>query len=182
MPQALPLRDGAPAAWAFSTSLAVRDACISAGIEPATLTLKWPNDVLLRGAKVAGILVELLTAQPRAASAFGIGINLASAPSVAAYRTAALAVGADAGQVLTDLDGSLHGWLARWNEEGLVPLREAWLDAAHGLGERLTARLPGAEISGIFEGIDADGTLLLRTGAGLHRVTAGDVFFSGRPA
>ncbi len=178
--------DVAPAEAAqlgFVAALAVTDT-VSGLLPNAAVALKWPNDVLLDGEKVAGILLESV-AGPRGgvrAIVVGIGINVVAAPSQARYPTTSLhAAGAattlDAAGVLEVLAAAFAEWVARWEAAGFQPLREAWLARAKGLGQMIEARLPEATLRGRFEDLDRDGTLLLRQAdGGLRRVTAGDVY------
>ncbi|MGJ3648833.1 biotin--[acetyl-CoA-carboxylase] ligase [Sphingomonas sp. GlSt437] len=149
----------------------------SDGKGEGVLQIKWPNDVLLGGAKLSGILLE----HAGDAVVIGIGINLAHHPdgldravtSLAAYGAAP-----DPATFLETLAEVFARWLARWRGEGLAPVRERWLGRAHPPGTALTARLPDGEaIEGLFEGLDADGALILRLADGTRRVIhAGDVF------
>lgn len=152
------------------------------------LALKWPNDMLLGGRKMGGMLLEGVFppgARPgEGAVIIGTGVNLAEAPDTGAlYPVAALAQ--DGGPVVTPAAlltvymEALAAGLARWRSEGFGPIRAAWLAAAHGLGGPVTARLAdGRELSGVFEALDGDGGMILRTASGdRERVVAGDVFF-----
>ena len=141
------------------------------------LRLKWPNDLLLDRAKLAGILME------RAGDAVvvGIGVNLAYRPDLPDRPTTSLA--AHGAQVAAEpfaeaLAESFERWLARWRGEGLPPVRTRWLACAHPTGTALTARLPdGGSVDGLFDGLDRDGALILRLASGERRVIhAGDVF------
>jgi len=141
------------------------------------LRLKWPNDLLLDGAKVAGILLERVDD----AVVVGIGVNLAhhaDLPDRATTSLAAHGVEVDPAAFAETLAESFARWVGRWRGEGLAPVRAAWIAAAHPIGTALTARLPdGSAIDGMFAGLDADGALLLRLAAGETRVIhAGDVF------
>jgi len=141
------------------------------------LRLKWPNDLLLGPAKLAGILLERVDD----AVVIGVGVNLAHHPDLAERPTTNLgAHGADVGPAIfaETLADTFDRWLARWRGEGLAPVRAAWLAAAHPVGTALTARLPdGAALDGLFAGLDGDGALLLRLAGGETRVIhAGDVF------
>ena len=175
-----PLPEDGPAAYGFAAALAVRDAAAASGAGP--LSLKWPNDVLLSGRKLSGLLIELFADGERRALALGIGVNLAAAPQVDAYKTAALAEAGPApapAAFLSRLDAALTGWLSQWRAEGFAPLRTAWLAAAAGLGERAVARLPTETVEGVFEDLGPLGEMILRTPKGRRSVTAGDVFFPG---
>lgn len=141
------------------------------------LALKWPNDLLLGGAKLAGILLE----RADDAVVIGFGVNLAHHPQDVDRPATSLAAHGAAPEpalFLETLAEIFARWLARWRGEGLAPVRERWAARAHPRGTALTARLPdGSEIDGLFERLDADGALVLRLAAGTMRVIhAGDVF------
>lgn len=140
-------------------------------------TIKWPNDLLIGGGKVAGILLE----RAGEAVVIGIGVNLAYHPDLADRPTTSLAAHGVVvtAEVFADvLAEAVARWLARWRGEGLGPVRRRWLDRAHPLGTALTVRLPdGAALEGLFDGLDTEGALTLRLAGGERRVIhAGDVF------
>lgn len=144
---------------------------------PTGATLKWPNDLLIEGAKLSGILLE------RAGDAvvIGIGVNLAHHPDLPERSTTSLAAygaAVDPAIFLEVLAEAFARWLARWRQEGLDPVRQRWLDRAHAPGTALTASLPDGEaIEGLFDGLTGDGALILRLAGGARRVIhAGDVF------
>jgi BirA family biotin operon repressor/biotin-[acetyl-CoA-carboxylase] ligase len=171
----------------FVAALGVGEAIGEFAPSGAALRYKWPNDVLLNGRKVAGILLE---SEMNAAGALdwlvaGIGINVAGHPPDMAYPTTSLddegAAGVGAAEMLEAFIPRFFAWVGRWRAEGFAPVRSAWLLAAGGLGDSITARLERDELTGRFAGIDGDGALLLETPAGQRRVTAGDIFpISGR--
>ena len=179
------LRPGvAPAAAAqlgFAAALAVAD--LAAHCAPkATVTVKWPNDVLADGRKLSGILLEAGPGTSENAwLAIGIGVNLAEHPAdteFPATSLAALGVTPPAPDAaLSLLAGRFAHWQALWQAQGFEPLRAAWLARAGGLGTPIRARLPHEERRGAFEGIDATGALLLREASGVRAITAGEVFF-----
>ena len=141
------------------------------------LALKWPNDLLLDGAKLSGILLE----RTDDAVVIGMGVNLAHHPDLPDRPTTSLAANAtpvDPAQFAETLAESFARWLARWRGEGLAPVRTRWLERAHPIGTALTARLPdGSAIDGLFHGLDGDGALILRLADGTARVIhAADVF------
>ena len=182
----LVLRPQVPVAIAaqlsFVAALAVGEAC--AELAPAAIGFKWPNDVLLAGRKLAGILLES-EAKPDGRLAWlvlGIGINLATYPVDAAYPATALsATGADVAPetMLTALAHHLLLWHERWQQgRGFAAVRDAWLVRAQRLGQEIRVRLPRAELAGVFAGLDQDGALLLKTRAGPRRIEAGEVFFA----
>ena len=139
--------------------------------------LKWPNDVLVRGRKIAGILLEAHAD----ALAIGIGVNLKSAPDGTEFPAISLerATGnaPDPQSALGLLATGMHACYEVWREQGFQPLKRAWLARAYGLGRPMTARLASGELNGVFEDLDDEGALLLRMAGGRKRVTAADVFF-----
>jgi BirA family transcriptional regulator, biotin operon repressor / biotin---[acetyl-CoA-carboxylase] ligase len=166
----------------FAAALAVSDAL--ARFTTAEVKLKWPNDVLANGAKIAGILLESAshgTAHP-AWLAIGIGVNLKRYPTDTEYPATSLAaLGAevpDASGALLELAATLAKWYEVWRADGFAPIRDAWLARARGLGQRIRARLQNEETTGVFEGIDANGALILREAKDRVRtIAAGEVFF-----
>jgi BirA family biotin operon repressor/biotin-[acetyl-CoA-carboxylase] ligase len=148
------------------------------------LLLKWPNDVLLAGGKVAGMLLENTgdSAGNRSTLVIGTGINLASHPQNLPQPATSLAVhGATVTpqEALEVLAATTNDWLKRWGEGASFPtVRRAWLDRAGPTGRPLRVRLNDEEAEGIFAGLDSAGALRLLTTNGERRVTAGDVFFS----
>ena len=141
------------------------------------LWLKWPNDLMLQGAKLSGILLE----RAEDAVVIGFGVNLARHPagleravtSIAAHRDAP-----DAAEFLETLVEAFGRWLGRWRGEGLAPIRARWLERAYPIGTPIRAHLPeGDSVDGLFEGLDMSGALILRLASGARRVIhAGDVF------
>jgi BirA family biotin operon repressor/biotin-[acetyl-CoA-carboxylase] ligase len=181
--------DAAPdriALRSFAAALALREA-LAAAAPGADLALKWPNDVLLSGGKVAGILLES-TAPARGPGhlCIGIGVNLAAAPDPGALEPGALApvsLRAATGVTIAPeafldlLAPALARWEARLVAEGFVPLRDAWLAAAARLGQTITARTGSRSRTGRFRTIDDDGNLILDTAAGPERIAAAEIFF-----
>jgi BirA family transcriptional regulator, biotin operon repressor / biotin---[acetyl-CoA-carboxylase] ligase len=167
----------------FIAALAASD-LLRAYVPADRVRVKWPNDVLIDGLKVTGILVE--SGQRREGGlwlAVGIGINLAKAPRAAerpatSLAAATLAPPIDPEMALEGLAAAVADWLAVWNERGFSAIAEAWTARAYGLGQKCTARLAAETIEGVAEGLDADGALRLRLAdRSLRRITAGDVFF-----
>lgn len=174
----------------FVAAVAVHDAVAS--ILPPHLRdglrLKWPNDVLHDGAKLAGILLESSGTAGAEVSwvAIGMGLNLAHHPEGLEYPATSLAaMGAGTvtpDEVLDALARSFDSWLTKWRGvQGFATIREAWLKRAQGLGEAITVRLAQESFEGTFEGLAPDGTLQVRLADGsLRLVAAGDVFFRGQ--
>ncbi len=138
--------------------------------------LKWPNDVMIDGAKLSGILLE----RSDDVVVIGFGLNVAVAPVVAGRATTCLAdhgVQMTAEAVFDDLRASVAIGLAEWRGRGLVAVRDAWSQAAHPPGTPLRVSLPdGRHVEGAFAGLDPAGALLLSQGDGtLLTIHAGDV-------
>lgn len=149
----------------------------------ADVKVKWPNDVLANGRKVSGILLESASAggEPYFL-AIGIGVNLAYFPPDTEFPATCLAwLGVPVPptrDALTQLAGSFAKWYDIWRGHGFSPIRDAWLARAANLGSRIRARLTNEETSGVFEGIDETGALLLREAPDrLRTIAAGEVFF-----
>jgi len=185
------LSDPSPAEhWpqlSFVAALAVHDAVVGVAPEVRPLMqLKWPNDLLLSGAKFAGILIEGEGAEEAGAVAIGIGVNCMAHPADAAYPATDLA--ASGAQVTaTALFGALAlkmaGRLAQWNRgHGFATIRADWLARAAGLGDTIRIALADRELVGRFESLDDAGCLVLIAPDGAETVvTAGDVMSFGGP-
>lgn len=134
--------------------------------------LKWPNDVLMDGAKFCGILAEVVGTGPTRV-ALGCGINLAHAPKGMPYPVAALGAERAPGLILPKLALSFWNWLEIWDEgRGFPAIRNAWLERAASVGKEVTVD----GMAGRFEGLDADGALLLTLGDGTQKhIHAGEV-------
>ena len=176
--------DAPPAAMAlrsFAAALALDDALTSLGV--TDLSLKWPNDVLLRDAKLAGILLEC---PAPGLLVLGIGVNLAIAPDAAALEPAAVAPTsllaatgiAVAPEALLDrLAPAFAAREAQLVARGFAPVRADWLARAARLGQRITARTMTETTTGTFDDVDGAGHLILGTAQGPRRIAAADVFF-----
>ena len=164
----------------FVAALALHDAVSEAAPQLAqTLCLKWPNDLLLGGKKLAGILIEG-DSDKTFAVAIGIGVNSASHPAETQHPATDLAV---AGvriapeRLFEPLVPAMERRLGQWCAgQGFASIRADWLKRAGGLGEQIRVRLRERELSGVFEGLDDSGRLLLKTESGVTTVTAGEVF------
>jgi BirA family biotin operon repressor/biotin-[acetyl-CoA-carboxylase] ligase len=147
------------------------------------LRLKWPNDVLLDGRKLAGILLEASSlANGRIAIATGIGVNVAAAPSDLPYPAVAIAeLGGtvSAEDLFAALSDAWTGYARVWdNGRGFSAIRREWLARAAGLGADVAVSVGGEVFTGIFETIDADGRLVIRAPDGHRReIAAGEVHF-----
>ncbi len=144
--------------------------------------LKWPNDVLAGGAKLAGILLESTMLQDgRIGLAVGIGVNVVAHPEGLPYPAtslAALGAEADAATLFVELSEAWSENFRRWDGgRGLGEVRRRWLSRAAGLGTSVSVRIDGNVVRGAFETIDEDCRFVIRTGGGLVRIAAGDVHF-----
>ncbi|HEV2747043.1 MAG TPA: biotin--[acetyl-CoA-carboxylase] ligase [Allosphingosinicella sp.] len=172
------LRAGDPPAPSLAMVAAVALHEVAAAFAPDSRPLiKWPNDLLAAGAKLGGILLE----RTDEAVVIGIGVNLARHPDGLdrpATSLAALTGSApDPALFLDALAAAFARWLGRWRSEGLAPVRDRWLLAAHPVGTALAAEAAGERLDGLFDGLDRAGSLRLRLADGtVHVIHAGDVF------
>jgi BirA family biotin operon repressor/biotin-[acetyl-CoA-carboxylase] ligase len=143
------------------------------------LAFKWPNDVLIEGSKLAGILVETaaLAGADGMTIAVGCGVNLAHAPAQALYPVTSLArYGSTASRddVFARLAEAMTGQLSAWSEgQGFSVIRQCWLAYAAGLGGRASVDTGQERIEGSFVNIAADGALILRLDNGEQRIVYG---------
>ena len=171
--------DPPPASLALVAGLAVYETVVAMVSEPGALALKWPNDLLLRGAKLAGILLE----REGDAIVVGIGVNLGKAPDLPDRETIALSAlgpAPDRNQFANSLARQLDTELERWRTFGLPPMIRRWELAAHALGTELRVQPPGEDVLlGAFAGLDDSGALQLRLPDGEVKVIhAGDVMLA----
>ncbi|BDG01621.1 biotin--[acetyl-CoA-carboxylase] ligase [Anaeromyxobacter oryzae] len=162
-------------------SLAICDALRQAGVDAG---IKWPNDVLVGGKKIAGILTELAAEPDRVHwVVVGVGVNVNArvedfpaelreeATSVAIERHEPAPRALFAAACLT----ALEGWIDVHAEQGFAPIRNAWRERSVTLGRQVLVRSDGREIAGVAEDIDEQGALLVRTPERVERILAGDV-------
>lgn len=184
-----PKGSAAEAAYrSFVAALALREAFLAVGAATADIALKWPNDVLFRGRKIAGILLESQGDGRGGVDhlAVGIGVNLAALPPPGMLEPEA--VPPIALREATGIDVTPENFLVplaiafdrldlQFATYGFQPIRSAWLSAAARLGETITARTGNRAVTGVFRDVDVEGNLVLDTSLGLERVPAGEVFF-----
>ena len=171
----------------FAAALALREACVQLTGLPQAFQLKWPNDVLLNGGKLAGILLESMAEGPSVAHlAVGFGVNLIAAPDPVLLDPNALApvtllqetgLRVTPERFLDSLAPAYAHWEQRFTSEGFAPLRAAWLKHAARLGETITARTGTLTRVGRFTTIDPNGALVLDTARGPIAIPAAEVFF-----
>lgn len=171
----------------FAAALALRDAFVALTGLPQAFSLKWPNDVLLNGAKVAGILLEATSAGAGVqALAIGIGVNLIAHPDQSVMEDGALpavsllsetGIRVTPEAFLDALAPAYAKWEAVFTAQGFAPLREAWLSQAAKIGDHIRARTGKDTFYGVFETIDSQGNLILATATGQMAIPAAEVFF-----
>lgn len=171
----------------FVTSLALFETLRLITGSSIFFSLKWPNDVLMNGRKLAGILLETLSQGfGKNALAIGVGVNLTADPDISKMEVNAIppislfsttGIKISPEQFLDYLAEHYAIWEAEFLKNGFQPIREAWLHHAERLGESVTAKLPNCQISGRFDTIDEKGHLVLTTAQGKEVIAAADVFF-----
>tara|TARA_R110002110_G_scaffold49669_22_gene147505 strand:- start:2707 stop:3474 length:768 start_codon:yes stop_codon:yes gene_type:complete len=171
----------------FLAALALRDACVSLTGNRLGFALKWPNDVLLNGGKLAGILLESSGSAGRVSHlAIGVGVNLIAAPPPGDVEPGAMTPVSLLGETgvrvtpeafLTALAIACDQWETVFTTRGFAPLRDAWLADAARLGEVITARTGRDTLTGRFETIDDHGALVLDTARGRLAIPAAEIFF-----
>jgi BirA family biotin operon repressor/biotin-[acetyl-CoA-carboxylase] ligase len=169
----------------FAAALAVAD--VIDATAPSLAAFKWPNDVLIHGRKIAGILLESAGGGSDGAVqwlAIGIGINLAHHPDGVEFAATSLAAEGltppPLAEAMTHLADALDRWMEIHAREGFEPLRRAWLARGPRPGAKLTVRLGNQSRVGVFADLSGEGALILRSDdSTFETVTAGEVFFDG---
>jgi len=171
----------------FVAALALYDALVALTAQPDVFSLKWPNDVLARGQKLAGILLETSGNGARVEHLIiGFGVNLAHAPTADDVEPGAVlpislrqATGVDVAPVdfLNQLAASYQNREQQLVQNGFASIRADWLAQAANLGASITARMGDRDVKGVFETLDSDGSLLLRNAAGTQTIAAADIYF-----
>lgn len=171
------LRPSCPAAQAaelgFVAALAVAD-MVHDGRE---VRVKWPNDVLVGGGKVAGILPESSIGQDGRVEyvVLGIGVNVTFAPQLPEMRYPGAILGGTVESALGRLAVGLARRMSEWRRDGFAHIRAAWLEKAGPIGMQVDVKLGEELVRGQFRGIDIDGGLLLETDAGPRKIVAGEL-------
>jgi len=142
--------------------------------------LKWPNDILVDGLKISGILIEADSNDQGDLNALviGMGVNIFMAPdlavSISKISEKPIYINVFRDEVLA----SIARWYKRWQEKGFAPIREAWLKQAYGVGDEITARLPNETFQGTFKTINEQGAIVLELSDGTEKtINAADVHF-----
>jgi BirA family biotin operon repressor/biotin-[acetyl-CoA-carboxylase] ligase len=168
--------DPAPHTLALVAGIAARDAVVDATRGSIRPVIKWPNDLLIDGAKLAGILLE----RQGDTVVVGIGVNLGWAPELADRPTVSLAdlgMTSDVEGFAAVLDAAFAAELHRWRSTPLSATVLRWIERAHPAGTRLTiSEGSDAGLTGAFQSLDDDGNLLLKLDDNsVHTVRAGEV-------
>lgn len=170
----------------FVAALAVFDAIDQKIIKKHELVIKWPNDLLLNGKKICGILLETRNFGTVSALVIGIGVNLLSSPNLDKNQNIIVKPGSILGETGVKLDPIYFSELIadqyalrenQFRTMGFSKIRETWMDRATKLGKRITARTPNSEYHGIFDSIDEKGQLILITDGEKKKIAAAEIFF-----
>jgi BirA family transcriptional regulator, biotin operon repressor / biotin---[acetyl-CoA-carboxylase] ligase len=176
---AVPLRE-APQ-WSFVAAVALAQTLSALLPAAAELSLKWPNDLLLKGAKAAGILVETGVAPSHALDwiCIGMGVNIATKPSLPDRPTACLAEFLPEPPAPDSLAAALLQNLVHWHDtrlsQGFDPIRDAWLRHAPAMGAPVSVKRDGALLEGSFAGLSPEGGLKLAKGSEVQLILAGEI-------
>ena len=172
----------------FVAALAVQD--LVDGLLPGRARCKWPNDILVDGGKVAGVLLESVLGPGGRVDwvVLGIGVNLSSHPGIEGPVPSTSV--ADAGASALAPEDALPSLLAalaqrrrEWETQGFAAVRSSWIARAHGRGGPVTVTNGERRLTGIFEGLDEEGALVLAQPSGARlSIAAGDVFFGDAEA
>ncbi|MDF2368689.1 biotin--[acetyl-CoA-carboxylase] ligase [Sneathiella sp.] len=173
----------AAARLSFLVALAFHKALAPFLGKDASIKLKWPNDVLINGRKLVGILLESKMKQNGMMDYViaGTGVNIATFPThtdgLPAISLNEVGVSLTVADVLSAYACALLDLYTTWRQEGFVPIREEWLAHATGLGGRITVRLSNETLEGVFSDLDKNGALVLTMDNGERKlITAGEVF------
>lgn len=166
--------------FSFLTAVALADAL--SGLSPQIKAeCKWPNDILVKGRKISGILLETDGNKGIEFLVIGLGVNLVPLSQekllypITSLQEEGLSISKE--RMLSAFLERFEGWMKRRKDEGFSAVVSAWCKRAYGIGRHITVNLPDRQLHGIFSGIDKEGTLLLNMGGKEYRITAGDVFF-----
>jgi len=168
----------------FVAALAIQEMLADVLQSKERVKCKWPNDILVDGKKISGILLES-AALGGGAPGFviiGIGINIEYHPDETLYSATNIREALHGGlcsreYIFANLASSMAHWIDKWHTQGFEHIINVWKERAMGLGEEIIVRLPNEEISGKFIDLDATGALILDADGERRHISAGDVFF-----
>ncbi len=166
------------AQWSLLAAVALSEALAPI----AELHVKWPNDLLLDGRKVAGILLDSADDGQGGVAwlVIGMGVNLSQTPDPHDPGVASLGTTEPPEKVAARVLERLDVWSRVRTLEGFAPVRAAWLSRAQEIGAFVSLRVGQDRLGGQFAGLGEDGSLLLRTGGRVHAFTTGEVMLGGR--
>lgn len=160
--------------WALLAAVALADA-----LDAAPVQVKWPNDIMLDGRKLGGVLVDTAWA-PAGGLAWlviGFGANLCAAPDL--RNVAVMPCAWDARVVAHRVLARLDHWTVALARDGFGPVRQAWLDRGPALGDLLRLTLGRDQVAGTFAGLADNGALLLQSGGKVRAFATGQVLQAG---
>jgi BirA family biotin operon repressor/biotin-[acetyl-CoA-carboxylase] ligase len=159
-------------------------ACVQSDLA-RKVQIKWPNDLVVEGAKVSGLLLEATQVNGRTICVIGFGVNMVAHPPGLPYAATSLGaagMACGAAELLKALARSMEIWLTRWKAgENFAAVRSAWLEHAAGLDQKIRVASGAGDIEGMFRGINHAGQLILETENGQVTMAAGDVFLAHAP-
>lgn len=171
----------------FVAANAVAESLASIISDGSEITCKWPNDVLLNGKKLGGILLESFTmpdehGKERQWVVVGVGVNVDSFPEHVMFPATCLReAGVEIISAKIVLSRFIHNFILSydtWIKKGFKPIQKQWMERAYNLGHEIEVVIGDKQLEGVFEGIDATGRLLLKANKGAATgIAAGDVFF-----
>lgn len=169
----------------FVTALAVYDSISEISRTCASkvdLIIKWPNDILINGAKISGILLESIKSNAKHYLIIGIGVNIALSPNLSDKKTiscADLNIKNISPSLMLDIIMKHFSYYYNlWQDKGFTPVRQLWLERSCKRGEVITVSDGRNRISGLFQDIDENGAIVLKLASGEHcKLSTGDVFF-----
>ena len=170
----------------FVAALSVFDAIEQKIGKEHELLIKWPNDLLLNGRKICGILLETRNSGTTSALVIGIGVNLLSSPNLDQIKNSTIKPGSILGETGVTLDpidfseSIAHHYVLRENQlrtVGFTKMRETWMDRAAKLGKKITVRTPNFEYQGVFDSVDENGQLVIICNGVKKKIAAAEIFF-----
>lgn len=169
---------GPPSQLSLLSALALGEALRPLCPLGTEIQYKWPNDLLLSGKKVGGILLERRELPLSQVYLIGCGLNLKGSPETGLYPTTSFqGEGIEIGYetCIQAIASSFHFYLSLWKAQGFGPIREGWLAQARGLGAPVSLAEGGGMREGIFQGINDAGALLLKNSSGDQVLITGEI-------
>ena len=171
----------------FIMANAIADAAEGVLEKTASIQVKWPNDVMVNGKKISGILLESESTGDNGVrwAIIGVGVNIEAHPARSETELEATSLATEGAktsisEILSAIIRHFDAGIDEWQEHGFAPVRNAWLERAYGIGKQISVRLPNETIPGTFKALDKNGALVMAIdGKQEDRIiTAGDVFLT----